>query len=121
TEHGVTRVSDHQIEQRRSDQRAASDVPNESSQSHPIASSAGLASRVSVIIPLHRDGDGFRRCLGGCLTLAYPSFEVIVVSDSAVALPASVRPVLSGAVRNTGPGEKRDLGMSVASGGYVAV
>jgi glycosyltransferase involved in cell wall biosynthesis len=73
-----------------------------------------------VIIPLHRDTQGFRRCLSGCLALDCASVEVIVVSDVAVALPHGVKPVLSGAARDTGPGEKRDLGMHAAQGDYFA-
>ncbi len=75
---------------------------------------------VSVIIPLHRDNPGFRRCLSGCLALDYASVEVIVVSDAPVALPDGVKFVLSGAGRDTGPGEKRDLGMHAAHGDYFA-
>jgi len=73
-----------------------------------------------VIIPLHRDTPGFRRCLSACLALDYASVEVIVVSDAAVALPQGVKLVLSGAGRDTGPGEKRDLGMHAAEGDYFA-
>jgi Glycosyl transferase family group 2 len=43
-----------------------------------------------------------------------------VVSDVAVALPHGVKLVLSGAGRDTGPGEKRDLGMHAAQGDYFA-
>lgn len=75
---------------------------------------------VSVIIPLHRDTPGFRRCLSACLELDYASVEVIVVSDAPVALPQVVRLVLSGAGRDTGPGKKRDLGMHSAQGDYFA-
>jgi GT2 family glycosyltransferase len=87
----------------------------------PLRSSASTAlGPVSVIIPLHRDTPGFRRCLSACLVLDYPSVEVIVVSDVAVALPHGVKLVLSGAGRDTGPGEKRDLGMRAAHGDYFA-
>jgi len=85
---------------------------------------AGLGSmkepRVSVIIPLHRDAPAFRECLAGCLGLNYEFFEVIVVSDSPVELPPEATLVVSGAGRNTGPGEKRDLGMHAANGEYLA-
>src|SRR5439155_11718762 len=50
--------------------------------------------------------------------LDYQPFEVIVVSDVPVALPPAVKLVLSHAGRNTGPGEKRDLGMAAATGDY---
>jgi GT2 family glycosyltransferase len=77
-------------------------------------------SRVSVIIPLHRDTAEFRECLTGCLALDGPSFEVIVVSDAEASLPRDVKLVLSAAGHNTGPGEKRDLGMRAAEGDYFA-
>jgi cellulose synthase/poly-beta-1,6-N-acetylglucosamine synthase-like glycosyltransferase len=73
-----------------------------------------------VIIPLHRDNPGFRACLAGCLALEYPRTEVIVVSDEPVALPADVKSVLTGADHDTGPGEKRDIGMHAATGDYFA-
>ena len=75
---------------------------------------------VSVIIPLHRDNPGFRACLAGCLTLNYPRLEIIVVSDEAVALPAEVKSVLTRADHDTGPGEKRDVGMHAGVGDYFA-
>lgn len=73
-----------------------------------------------MIIPLHRDNPGFRACLAGCLALDHPRFEVIVVSDAEVGLPPGARLVLSGANRNTGPGEKRDIGMHSAKGDFLA-
>ncbi|PYQ63996.1 MAG: hypothetical protein DMF54_15380 [Acidobacteria bacterium] len=76
--------------------------------------------RISVVIPLHRDSPGFRDCLNGCQHLDYPSFELIVVSDVEVILPADVRLVLSQSMHDTGPGEKRDLGMHATQGDYLA-
>ena len=76
--------------------------------------------RVAVIIPLHRDTPGFRECLNGCLALDYAPVELIVVSDVDVDLPHGVKLVVSGAGRDTGPGEKRDLGMHAANGEFVA-
>jgi GT2 family glycosyltransferase len=69
---------------------------------------------------MHRDTPDFRNCLSGCLTLDYPSVEVIVVSDAETRLPLGVKLVLSTANRDTGPGEKRDLGMHAADGDYLA-
>ena len=73
-----------------------------------------------MVIPLHRDNPGFRDCLNGCQHLDYPSFELIVVSDVEVILPADVRLVLSQSMHDTGPGEKRDLGMHATQGDYLA-
>jgi glycosyltransferase involved in cell wall biosynthesis len=78
------------------------------------------APAVSVVIPLHRDNPGFRECLAGCLALEYPRLEVIVVSDDPVALPAGVKSILTGADHDTGPGEKRDVGMHAGAGDYFA-
>ncbi len=75
---------------------------------------------VSVIIPLHRDSPRFRQCVTGCLKLDYPSFRVVVVSDRAVEVPSGVQLVVSGADRDTGPGEKRDLGMAAGRSDYFA-
>ncbi|MHB8571541.1 MAG: glycosyltransferase [Candidatus Dormibacteria bacterium] len=76
--------------------------------------------RFSVIVPLHRDSPGFRACLSGCLCLDWPDFEVLVVSDREVEVPAPARLVLTGARHDTGPGEKRDLGMAQANGTVFA-
>jgi cellulose synthase/poly-beta-1,6-N-acetylglucosamine synthase-like glycosyltransferase len=75
---------------------------------------------VSVIIPLHRDNPGFRACLEACLKLDYPRFEVIVVTDVPVSLPETVKLVLTRSELDTGPGEKRDLGIHQASGDFFA-
>ena len=42
------------------------------------------------------------------------------MSDEPVALPADVKSVLTGADHDTGPGEKRDIGMHAATGDYFA-
>ncbi|HVH63062.1 MAG TPA: glycosyltransferase [Candidatus Dormibacteraeota bacterium] len=84
------------------------------------ASSVVTAPAVSVIIPLHRDNSAFRKCLDGCSRLDYRPFEVIVVSDEKVDLPAGARLLLTGADHDTGPGEKRDVGMHAATGEFLA-
>ena len=86
----------------------------------PTGSPSSDGGRVAVIIPLHRDTIGFRECLAGCLALDYPSFELIVVSDTEIELPSDVRVVITRAGRVTGPGEKRDLGMAAAQCDYFA-
>jgi len=55
-----------------------------------------------------------------CLALKYASFKVIVVSDTEVAVPSEVELVLTRAGRDTGPGEKRDLGMRVSEADFFA-
>ncbi len=81
---------------------------------------SGIAPRVAIIIPLHRDTSGFRECLRACLAIDYPSFEVVVVSDVGVPLPGRAKLVLSGAGRDTAPGEKRDLGMHSTNSDFFA-
>src|SRR2546429_7155593 len=90
------------------------------SQARPATGEPSAPPRVAVIIPLHRDTPGFRECLAGCLALDYPSFEVIVVCDAEVAVPTGVKLVRTGAGRDTGPGEKRDLGIHAADVDYFA-
>ena len=86
-----------------------------------LGSEAGSRDPVfSVIIALHRDSPAFRACLAGCLDLDYPRFEVIVVSDADVNLSNRARLVTTGANHDTGPGEKRDVGMHAATGEYLA-
>ncbi len=75
---------------------------------------------MTVIIPLHRDNPSFRACLVGCLALDYPRFDVVVVSDQPVDLPPEVHAVHSRASHDTGPGEKRDLGMHSSAGEFFA-
>jgi len=87
------------------------------------AAGTGSAERVppvSVIIPLHRDSPAFRACLAGCIGLDYPNFEVVVVSDQQVDLPDGVHAVVTNAGHDTGPGEKRDLGMHRSGGDFFA-
>lgn len=80
-----------------------------------------MSVRFSVVIPLHRDGPRFRRCLDACLRLDYPSFEVIVVGDRAPkALPPEVRLVETEADSDTSPPEKRDAALPVATGEVLA-
>ncbi|TMF33963.1 MAG: glycosyltransferase, partial [Chloroflexi bacterium] len=80
----------------------------------------GGAPSVAIIIPLHRDSPTFRECVRSCLALRYESFKVIVVSDTEVAVPSEVKLVLTRAGRDTGPGEKRDLGMRVSEADFFA-
>jgi glycosyltransferase involved in cell wall biosynthesis len=75
-----------------------------------------------VIIPLHRDSATFRECLRQCLELEHADFEVVVVSDQPVAMPADtrVRFVLTGSPVDTSPAVKRDIGARHATGEALA-
>lgn len=77
---------------------------------------------VSFIIPLHRDGPTFRRCLDAYFHLeGTDPFEVIVVADQPVSeLPGQVVRVVTGSSVDTSPATKRDAGGAVARGSILA-
>ena len=77
--------------------------------------------RISIVIPAHRDGTDFRRCLAACLDQDYADFEVVVVADRAFAdLPEGARFLETGASGDTSPAEKRDAAFNVTSGDVLA-
>jgi cellulose synthase/poly-beta-1,6-N-acetylglucosamine synthase-like glycosyltransferase len=79
------------------------------------------APRFSVIIPAHRDGPAFRRCVAACAEQDYDDFEVIVATDRGLAgLPEGVRMVKTGSAVDTSPAEKRDAAFAAASGDVLA-
>jgi hypothetical protein len=84
----------------------------------------GEGVAVSVIIPVHRDTDRFRFGLTECLMaagLVPGEAEVIVVSDRVLdALPEGVVGVVTNAVGDTAPGQKRDVGLASATGRLIA-
>lgn len=78
--------------------------------------------RASVIIPLHRDGAVFRKCLAQTLSMpARTDFEVIVVSDRPVEdLPQEVTFIVTGSSVDTSPAEKRDIAVASSRGEFLA-
>jgi glycosyltransferase involved in cell wall biosynthesis len=77
--------------------------------------------RFSIVIPAHRDGRAFRRCLEASIYQDYADFEVVVASDQPMpALPDGVIQVETGADSDTSPAEKRDAAFSVATGDILA-
>jgi GT2 family glycosyltransferase len=77
----------------------------------------------SIVIPAHRDGAAFRRCVLSCLEQDYEGFaEVIVATDRPLAaLPETVKVVETGSQDDdTSPAEKRDAAFSIASGDVLA-
>jgi glycosyltransferase involved in cell wall biosynthesis len=77
--------------------------------------------RFSIVIPAHRDGAAFRRCLQACLDQDYPDFEVVVAADRSLSsLPAEVVFVETGSSSDTSPAEKRDAAFSHTSGDVLA-
>jgi GT2 family glycosyltransferase len=76
----------------------------------------------SVIIPLHKDGERFRRCLASCLAMQVSTtFEVIVVSDQPVQdLSSSLIRTETGSLTPTSPAIKRDIGETLVRGQVLA-
>ena len=77
--------------------------------------------KFSIVIPLHRDGSAFRRCVQACLDQEHPQFEVVVASDRPVAgLPPEVILIETGSSSDTSPAEKRDAAFAKSSGDVLA-
>jgi GT2 family glycosyltransferase len=77
--------------------------------------------RFSIVIPAHRDGAAFRRCIEACLEQDYPDFEIVVASDHPLSeLPEGVTIVETGAGADTSPAEKRDAALAKTSGDVLA-
>jgi glycosyltransferase involved in cell wall biosynthesis len=76
----------------------------------------------SIVIPVHRDSSYFRRCVESCVEQDFDgSAEIIVVTDRPIrGLPDAVRVVMTSAVEDTSPAEKRDAAFAVASGDVLA-
>jgi GT2 family glycosyltransferase len=77
--------------------------------------------RVSVIVPVHRPTNAFRRCVREVLALDGSAHELVIVSDQPIeGLPAAVKLVVTGSPTDTSPAEKRDAGAAVAAGDILA-
>ena len=77
--------------------------------------------KFSIVIPAHRDGPSFRRCLEASLDQDYADFEVVVASDRPIpGLPDRVIQVETGSESDTSPAEKRDAAFPVATGDILA-
>jgi GT2 family glycosyltransferase len=80
-----------------------------------------MSTTFSVVIPAHRDGPAFRRCVDECLAQDYEDMEVLVVSDGPLAdLPEGVKQVQTGSPTDTSPAEKRDHALPQAAGEVIA-
>lgn len=76
---------------------------------------------VSIIIPLHVICDRFIRDLSRFDLLNYPHYELLVVSDKYVRLPKNRKiSLILTRRRQTGPAEKRDIGILRAKGSICA-
>jgi glycosyltransferase involved in cell wall biosynthesis len=80
-----------------------------------------IGPRFSIVIPAHRDGPEFRRCLEASLEQDYPNYEVVVASDRPLyGLPEGVTVVETGAGPDTSPAEKRDSAFPTTTGDVIA-
>lgn len=78
--------------------------------------------KVSIIIPLYKKTPYFFEAVGRCLELDYPNFEVLVGVDGKTKVSVKdprVR-ILKTGQKNTGPAEKRDIGVRRANGSVIA-
>jgi hypothetical protein len=87
-----------------------------------VTGDSEAAPVVSVIVPLHRDGPVFRKCLQALVEMPTEvTFEVIVVSDLPVPrLPRSIVEIATESSNDTPPGAKRDLARSRARAQFLA-
>lgn len=76
---------------------------------------------VSIIIPLYVITDRFFKDLFKFSDLRYPKYEILVVSDKRIKLPniPKLKLILTGQ-KQTGPAEKRDIGLKEARGTVCA-
>lgn len=78
--------------------------------------------KISIIIPLYKENDYFHEAVRECLSLDYPNFEILVGTDNKSKVKFKDRRVkiFKTGKDITGPGEKRDLGISKAEGEFIA-
>jgi cellulose synthase/poly-beta-1,6-N-acetylglucosamine synthase-like glycosyltransferase len=75
--------------------------------------------KVSIVIAVGVPGPYIVECVGHCLKLDYPDYEIIALPDADWVPPdPSVRVIPTGKVR---PAEKRDRGVEAAAGEIVAI
>jgi GT2 family glycosyltransferase len=73
--------------------------------------------KVTIIIPFYRNAENLEECIEHCLDLNYPDFEVIVITNRPLGLPAGVMEIVTDELGQT---QKKDLGASRASGDLCA-
>lgn len=81
--------------------------------------------QVSVVIPFHRNVDWLCEALESVLRQRYTNYEIIVINDGS---PEDISPLLETygdkilyrVTRNAGPAAARNLGISLATGTYIA-
>ena len=77
--------------------------------------------QISIIIPLYVISNRFFSDLKYFDTIDYPNYEILVICDKKVRLPniKKLRLIVTG-LKQTGPAEKRDIGISHAKGSICA-
>lgn len=73
--------------------------------------------KLSIIIPVKEFNQNLDECVKRCLELDYPDYEVIILPDFSIELPCDIRVIPTGV---KGPSEKRNIGISEATGEVVA-
>lgn len=79
--------------------------------------------KVSIIIPLYKKTPYFYETVGRCLELDYPDFEILIGIDgeTKVSFQDERIRILRTGEKNTGPAEKRDIGIEEAKGEIIAL
>ncbi|PIE31789.1 glycosyl transferase [candidate division KSB3 bacterium] len=81
---------------------------------------ASLNCKISVIIPVYRGGENFRKCLNGLAEAVPPPDEIIIVADGGMEQTPYPDPALSAKIIETpirsGPANARNRGASEALG-----
>jgi len=77
-----------------------------------------MPSRVSIIIPAKNIDENLKECIGHCIELNYPDFEILVLLDNEVeARFPKTKIIVTGQVP---PSHKRDIGAKHATGEFLA-
>lgn len=74
--------------------------------------------KFSIIIPVQKINSFIRKAVPFLLSLDYPNFEIIIVTDKQETSPWKDIKIIGGVV---GPAQKRDAGEKVATGDYIAL
>jgi glycosyltransferase involved in cell wall biosynthesis len=88
-----------------------------------VDGSSKVNPEVSVIVPLHRDGNIFRTCINRLVTLpTKKNYEVLVVSDQPIetALPEKVIAITTDLIDDSSPAVKRDSAVKHARASILA-
>ena len=79
-----------------------------------------MTQKISVIIPLYKLRDTFKKDLEHLLNLDYPDYEIIVVVDRGINFSHQRVKTINTGKDSTGPAEKRDMAIKEAGGEICA-